>query len=56
MSLFLPSARKAELCISSFGVSVTTMEEVFMKVREGTERTLKSRYVGVSVLPTASGI
>ena len=40
---YLPSARKAELGISSFGVSVTTMEEVFMKVREGTEKTLESR-------------
>lgn len=24
--------RKSELCISSFGISVTTMEEVFFKV------------------------
>ena len=40
---FFPSARKEELGISSFGVSVTTMEEVFMKVGEGTEMTLETR-------------
>jgi len=28
-------ARKADLGISGFGVSVTTMEEVFIKVGEG---------------------
>ena len=38
-------ARKAELGISSFGVSVTTMEEVFMKVG-GIEETLETRWVG----------
>ena len=46
--LFLSfAARKAELGISSFGVSVTTMEEVFMKVGEGTEETLETRWVGM---------
>ena len=29
-----------EYGITSFGVSVTTLEEVFMKVGEGAERTL----------------
>jgi len=38
-------SRKAELGISSFGVSVTTMEEVFMKVGEGTEETLETRVI-----------
>ena len=46
LSPCLHAARKAELGISSFGVSVTTMEEVFMKVGEGTEETLESRWVG----------
>ena len=32
-----PSARQKELGISSYGVSVTTMEEVFFKVGEGVE-------------------
>ena len=31
------------LGVSSYGISVTTMEEVFMKVREGEEETLKER-------------
>jgi len=30
-------ARKAEFGISGFGVSVTTMEEVFIKVGEGVQ-------------------
>ena len=37
------AACKTELAVSSFGVSVTTMEEVFMKVGEGTEETLDER-------------
>ena len=36
-------ATKAELGILSFGVSITTMEEVFMKVGEGTDETLNDR-------------
>ena len=36
-------ATKAELGILSFGVSITTMEEVFMKVGEGTDETLDDR-------------
>ena len=37
---------KTALGIVSFGVSVTTMEEVFMKVGEGaTDETLNERYV-----------
>lgn len=31
--------------MSSFGVSITTMEEVFMKVGEGTEKALNTEYV-----------
>ena len=37
------AARKTELAVSSFGVSVTTMEEVFIKVGEGTDETLDER-------------
>ena len=37
-------ARKTELGISGFGISVTTMEEVFIKVGEGTDETLERRY------------
>ena len=33
---------KTNLGISSFGISITTMEEVFIKVGEGTDETLKS--------------
>ena len=36
-------ANKADLGIQSFGVSITTMEEVFMKVGEGTDETLDDR-------------
>lgn len=39
----LNTARKGELGVSSFGVSITTMEEVFMKVGEGTDEGLDSR-------------
>ena len=39
----LSAARKTELAVSSFGISVTTMEEVFIKVGEGTEETLDER-------------
>ena len=35
--------KKDELGIVSFGVSITTMEEVFMKVGEGTDQTLDDR-------------
>ena len=35
--------QKSKLGISSFGVSVTTMEEVFIKVGEGTDETFQSR-------------
>jgi hypothetical protein len=34
------TGRKQEYGIASFGVSVTTMEEVFMKVGEGAEKTV----------------
>ena len=36
-------ADKVPLGIQSFGVSITTMEEVFMKVGEGTDETLDDR-------------
>ena len=38
------AARKVELGVSSFGVSITTMEEVFIKVGEGTDETLETRF------------
>ena len=34
-----------EYGITSFGVSVTTLEEVFMKVGEGAEKTVDDLYV-----------
>lgn len=34
-----------EYGINSFGVSVTTLEEVFMKVGEGSEKTVDDLYV-----------
>ena len=37
-------ARKNELGIAGFGISVTTMEEVFIKVGEGTDESLEHRY------------
>ena len=40
---FVSSGQKAELGISSFGVSITTMEEVFIKVGHGEDATLKSK-------------
>ena len=36
-------AHKEDLGISSFGVSVTTMEEVFIRVGEGMDETLETR-------------
>ena len=36
--------QKGELDISTYGVSVTTMEEVFIKVGIGVEETLERRY------------
>ena len=45
-SLFFWSlARKSDLGISGFGISVTTMEEVFIKVGEGTDESLERRYI-----------
>ncbi len=41
--LCVHSARKTELGISSFGISVTTMEEVFIKVGEGLDATIDGR-------------
>ena len=37
-------ADKVALGIQSFGVSITTMEEVFMKVGEDSDETLDNRY------------
>jgi len=37
-------AHKAEFGISGFGVSITTMEEVFIKVGEGAN-TMEKRYL-----------
>ena len=42
--LLFISGRSRELGISSFGVSVTTMEEVFIKVGQGEDETFQSRY------------
>ena len=39
------SAKKDELGIAGFGVSVTTMEEVFLRVRDGTAESIEHRYV-----------
>ena len=41
--LFL--AHKAEYGISGFGVSITTMEEVFIKVGQGMDETLEGRLI-----------
>ena len=41
--VYCTAAEKEDLGISSYGISVTTMEEVFMKVREGTDESLKHR-------------
>ena len=38
-------AHKDELGIAGFGISVTTMEEVFIKVGEGTDESLEHRYL-----------
>ena len=38
------AAQKENLGIAGFGISVTTMEEVFIKVGEGTDETLDERY------------
>ena len=37
------AAQKEQLGIAGFGISVTTMEEVFIKVGEGTDETLDER-------------
>ena len=43
MYIHVFAARKDELGIAGFGISVTTMEEVFIKVGEGTDETLQER-------------
>ena len=37
------TAEQGGLGVSSYGISVTTMEEVFMKVREGAHESLRPR-------------
>lgn len=41
--MYISTADQRDLGVSSYGISVTTMEEVFMKVREGADETLKCR-------------
>ena len=36
---------KEQLGIASFGISVTTLEEVFIKVGEGSDKTVDDMYV-----------
>ena len=43
LCMYVFAARKDELGIAGFGISVTTMEEVFIKVGEGTDETLQER-------------
>jgi hypothetical protein len=43
----MSTAEQGELGVSSYGISVTTMEEVFMKVREGADETLSHRLTAV---------
>ena len=42
-------AHKAEYGISGFGVSITTMEEVFIKVGHGMDETLEGRLINVNI-------
>ena len=44
------SAHKAEYGISGFGVSNTTMEEVFIKIGEGLNEALEGRLINISIL------
>ena len=55
VSCYCILARKAELGISAFGVSITTMEEVFMKVGEGTDEALDARCVPHTTYHVDSG-
>ena len=48
MTLCVYTAHKTELGIAGFGISVTTMEEVFIKVGEGTDETLEQWYVFIN--------
>ena len=41
-----PTGKKVDLGVASFGVSVTTMEEVFIKVGEDSGESLDNRWVG----------
>ena len=43
---------KSELHVEAFGLSVTTMEEVFIKVGEDKEETLSARYVMLHIYET----
>ena len=44
----LHTAHKAEYGISGFGVSITTMEEVFIKVGEGLDDALDAKLVNIA--------
>ena len=37
------AANKSDLGIAGFGISVTTMEEVFLKVKEESDESIESR-------------
>ena len=43
--LFHHSDQKSALGIAGFGVSVTTMEEVFLRVKDGSDESIDSRFV-----------
>ena len=43
MSVCILPDHKEELGIAGYGISVTTMEEVFIKVGEGNDETLQER-------------
>lgn len=40
-----PAGSKLELGVASLGVSVTTMEEVFLKVRDENQESIQQRYI-----------
>ena len=49
--MHMSSAERDVLGVSSYGISVTTMEEVFMKVREGADETLRHRSSPTACVP-----
>ena len=48
------TAEQDEFGVSSYGISVATMEEVFMKVQEGAEETLRHRYHTIAIACTCN--